>query len=81
MQTDHLWMTGPDAWAYFTRQHPELGYKDGRQQFYNFLRYHRDQLVAADAIRRAKSKFWVAHRQRFTEVAFALATGVQPWVR
>ena len=75
MQNNHPWATGPDAWKTFTQQHPELGYRDGRQQFHTFLRYHRDALVRADALRRAKGKFWVAHQSRFCEVAFALATG------
>ena len=78
MQTNQSWATGPDAWKQFTKQHPELGYRDGRQQFHNFLRYHRDALVRADALRRAKGKFWVAHQSRFCEVAFALATGKDP---
>jgi hypothetical protein len=78
MQTNHLWITGPEAWAAFANDHPELGYQGGRQQFYNFLRYHRDQLVALDAIRRAKGKFWIAHQQRFSEAAFDLATGKLP---
>jgi len=37
MQTNHLWITGPEAWAAFANEHPELGYQGGRQQFYNFL--------------------------------------------
>ena len=75
MQTDHQWMTGHQAWKQFTDQHPELGYRDGRQQFHNFLRANRDALVARDALRRAKNKFWIAHTQRFREAAFELATG------
>ena len=78
MQVNHSWATGPDAWKQFTKQHPELGYRDGRQQFHNFLRHHREALVKGDALRRAKGKFWVAHRDRFSEIAFNLATGKQP---
>ncbi len=70
----NTWATAPEAWKTFTHQHPELGYRDGRQQFHNFLRRHRDALVHHDAIRRAKGKYWIAHQERFCEVAFELAT-------
>lgn len=75
MQPDHQWRTAHDAWRLFTQAHPELAYRDGAQQFYNFLRYHRDALVKQDAIRRAKGKFWIAHTGRFIEAAFELASG------
>lgn len=74
LQTE--WMTGPDAWAEFVAMHPELGYRRGRWAFHNFLRHFKQVLVDHDAIRIAKRRFWVAHRQRFTEVCFACATGV-----
>lgn len=74
MSTDHQWTTAHNAWRLFTKEHPELAYRDGAQQFYNFLRYHRDALVARDAIRRAKRRFWIAHTERFSEAAFELAT-------
>lgn len=75
MSIDHNWRTGHEAWKQFTQVHPELGYRDGPQQFHNFLRYHRDALVQRDALRRAKGKFWIAHTGRFNEAAFELATG------
>lgn len=75
MQTDHGWTTGHAAWRLFTQVHPELAYRDGPQQFYNFLRYHRDALVARDVLRRAKGKFWIAHTGRFIDAAFDLASG------
>ena len=75
MQTEHGWTTGPDAWKTFTERHPELGYRDGRQQFHNFLRRHREALVKHDALRLAKRRFWVARQERFCELAFELATG------
>jgi len=74
MQPNHEWVTGHEAWTQFTKIHPELGYRDGFQQFHNFLRYHRDALVKRDALRRAKRKFWIAHTGRFNEAAFELAT-------
>jgi hypothetical protein len=76
--TDHEWMTGPAAWVHFVQQHPELGYKPGRMNFHNFLRFHRSRLVEADAIRMAKHKFWIAHRQRFCDAAFECATETLP---
>jgi len=75
MQIDHQWTTAHDAWRLFTEVHPELAYRGGAQQLYNFLRYHRDALVARDALRRAKGRFWIAHRGRFLEAAFELSTG------
>ncbi len=74
MQTHHGWKTGHEVWQQFTQLHPELGYQNGRQQFHNFLRYHRKALVERDAIRRAKGKFWIGHAERFAEAAFELAT-------
>lgn len=75
MQLEHQWTTGHQAWKKFTSVHPELGYGDGVQQFYNFLRTNREELVRRDAMRRAKSRSWIAHQQRFAQVAFELATG------
>lgn len=76
MQAPTEWKVGPDAWAAFIEQHPELGYRPGRWQFHNFLRFHRGSLVAGDAIRLAKNRFWIAHKERFPIVAFDCATGV-----
>lgn len=73
---ENNWKTGPDAWAEFVKQHPELGYKPGRMCFHNFLRLNRDKLKKQDAIRLAKNKFWIAHVQRFNQAAFAISTGV-----
>ncbi|MBL0427934.1 hypothetical protein [Ramlibacter alkalitolerans] len=69
------WTTAADAWAAFVNQHPELGYRPGHWQFHNFLRNFRDRLRDQDAIRLAKGRHWIAHGVRFTEVAFACATG------
>lgn len=59
----------------FVHRHPELAYKEGHFPFHNFLRRHAKVLEREDAIRRAKNRFWIAHRTRFMEVAFACATG------
>jgi hypothetical protein len=75
MEASHSWTTGHQAWKTFTRMHPELGYRDGQQAFYNFLRNNRPALLNCDAIRRAKGRFWVAHQDRFCTLAFELATG------
>ena len=80
METQAEWVTGHAAWARFVQQHPELGYKPGRMNFHNFLRYYREQLVEADAIRFAKHRFWIAHCQRFCEAAFDCATEQLPIV-
>jgi hypothetical protein len=42
--------------------------------FHNFLRNAKPHLVAADAIRLAKRKFWIAHQSRFPETAFEIST-------
>jgi len=73
MTTSHDWVTSAQAWQTFVQAHPELGYRDGRWQFHNFLRFHREQLVARDAIRKARNRFWVAHLGRFLEAAFECA--------
>lgn len=70
------WRTGPQAWEAFTQQHPELGYRPGRWPFHNFLRIFKGPLLAADAIRIARGRHWVAHGERFARVAFDCATGV-----
>lgn len=73
MNPSHEWVSSAEAWRRFVQAHPELGYREGRWQFHNFLRFHRDQLVACDAIRKAKKRFWVAHLGRFLEAAFDCA--------
>ncbi|TWO67765.1 hypothetical protein FN976_25610 [Caenimonas sedimenti] len=68
------WVAALEAWSLFVECHPELGYRSGKWQFHNFLRLHRKALQSADAIRFAKRRFWIAHRQRFPDAAFACAT-------
>lgn len=75
MQPNPHWTTGLNAWAEFVAYHPELGYHPGKWQFHNFLRYFRADLVQRDAIRLARKRFWVAHRERFVRGCFDLATG------
>ena len=69
------WQTAPEAWLVFVRRHPELGLKPGKWAFHNFLRFHRSSLVAVDAIRLARKRFWIAHVERFSQAAFECATG------
>lgn len=71
------WKVGPEVWAVFVKNHPELGYRPGRWPFHNFLRFHREALLEHDAIRLAKKRFWIGHVDRFRVVAFACATGVR----
>lgn len=75
METASEWTTGPEAWDQFVKQHPELGYRPGVWPFHNFLRLFRDALLESDALRKAKCRHWIAHRQRFSRVAFDCATG------
>lgn len=75
MHPRHHWTTGLAAWSEFVKRHPELGYRAGKWPFHNFLRYFRPALEKADAIRLAKRRFWIAHRIRFNDVAFACASG------
>lgn len=73
------WITAADAWALFVKRHPELAYREGHWQFHNFLRNFREQLRQVDAIRIAKGRHWIAHRERFMRAAFDCATGaMQP---
>jgi hypothetical protein len=72
------WQNALVAWEVFAKRHPELALKPGKWGFHNFLRAHRDTLRQADAIRLARRRFWVANVERFCEVGFACATGVEP---
>lgn len=69
------WVVGREAWARFASNHAELGYRPGHMNFHNFLRHARAELLRQDAIRRAKNRYWIAHVDKFPEVAFAIATG------
>jgi hypothetical protein len=73
--TNHEWVTGHSAWGAFVHEHPELGYQSGKWPFHNFLRRFRETLIAMDAIRLAKGRFWIAHLSRFKQAAFECATG------
>lgn len=72
------WATGTRAWNDFVEKNPILGFRPGRWGFHNFLRLHRRALIESDAIRRARNRFWIVHRDRFCAVAFELATGKTP---
>ncbi len=69
------WVVGLEVWARFVSKHAELGYRPGYMNFHNFLRHARSELLRQDAIRRAKNRYWIAHVEKFPEVAFAIATG------
>ena len=70
------WRPGPEAWSHFVKRHPELGYPSGKWGFHNFLRNNRQALIQSDSIRLAKNRFWIANLERFSQVAFDLATGI-----
>jgi hypothetical protein len=77
MQTNSEWQTGLSAWADFVARHPELGYRPGKYPFHNFLRHFRQELVQGDGLRKARSRHWVAHVERFNRIAFDCATGLK----
>jgi hypothetical protein len=68
------WMTAHEAFAAFCAQHPELGLRPSYWSLHNLLRHHRQPLEAADALRRANGRHWIAHRERFDSVLFDLLT-------
>jgi len=68
------WVVGGEAWAQFARENALLGLGSSQWQFVNFLRHAKAPLVAADAIRKAKNRFWICHRERFPVAAFELLT-------
>jgi hypothetical protein len=72
------WQPGVKAWDRFVVKRPELGFKPGHYSFHNFLRRHRDTLIRADVIRRARNRFWVVHTERLIQVGFDCATGRPP---
>lgn len=74
--TNEQWMVAQDAWNVFVKRHPELGYREGRWPFHNFLRFYRRHLVELDAIRLARRRHWVANLPVFLNVAFDCATGL-----
>lgn len=69
------WLMGHEAWNLLGHTHPELGLRPGSWPFHNFLRLHRDALVASDAIRKVRGRWWIAHTTRFPAAAFDCATG------
>jgi hypothetical protein len=69
------WLNAFDLWHDFAHRYPQLGYRDNCWGLYNFLRVHRNSLLKAGVIRKARNKFWLADRNRFNDAAFALATG------
>ena len=74
-ETQTKWVVAREAWRQFTQAYPQLGYGSGYWILANFLRYYRHHLLAADVIRKARGRFWLADVSRFPDVAFDLATG------
>jgi hypothetical protein len=71
---------GHEAWNLLGQTRPELGLRPGPWPFHNFLRLHREALVACDAIRKVRGRWWIAHTTRFPAAAFDCATG-HGWAR
>lgn len=69
------WVVAEEGWRNFCAKHPELDLRPTLWAFHNFLRATREQLVAADALRKAKGKHWIVHVERFDKAAFDLLTG------
>jgi hypothetical protein len=74
MNVTNEWTTVHEAWTNFNTTNPALGYTDGIWQVHNFLRLFRAELMACDAIRKARGRHWIAHRDRFPAAAFECAT-------
>ena len=71
----HEWASLESVWHDFVSANPVLDMRPDPWALTNFLRSTREKLVDADAIRKAKGRFWIAHVERFPAVAFALITG------
>lgn len=69
------WLIAEQAWRHFAQANPILDLRPSKWAFNNFLRTARPALLKADAIRKAKSKHWIAHLERFPKVAFDILTG------
>ncbi len=74
MEGKSEWGVAHEVWQAFAKHHEELRIKGNAAAFHNFLRRAKAPLVAADAIRIANGKHWIAHRERFALVAFELLT-------
>ena len=59
----------------FVAAHPELGLNPGYWAMTNVLRTYRTALVAADVIRMANKRHWIADNSRFNQTLFDLITG------
>lgn len=70
------WVVATAAWEDFVKFHPELGYSDRKWAFHNFMRHAKDKLIYCDAIRLAKNRYWIAHREKFISAAFDISTNV-----
>ena len=71
------WVPLMTCWSQFTSDHHVLGLRDSYHAAHNFLRRYRDALLAADVLRRANRRFWIADANRFSAFAFDLVTGGQ----
>lgn len=68
------WTTAHEAHAQFCATHPELGLKPSFYGMHNLFRRFREPLEAADALRKASGRHWIAHRERYPKTLFDLLT-------
>lgn len=68
------WVPLMICWEQFTSEHQVLGLRDSYYAAHNFLRRHRETLLAADVLRRANRRFWIVDANRFNAFAFDLLT-------
>ncbi len=68
------WVPLMTCWTQFCAEHQVLGLRDSYHAAHNFLRRHREALLAGDVLRRANRRFWIADSTRFSGFAFDLLT-------
>lgn len=68
------WQPFASEWEAFATRHPVLGLRPTYHGSVNFLRRHRDALLAADVLRRANRRHWIVDTARFDSFAFDLLT-------
>ena len=73
-QPGESWGIAAEVWRDFVTANPVLGLNPGPWALTNFLRHAKPALVAADVLRKARGRHWIAHRAKFAAVAFDLVS-------
>lgn len=68
------WKIAAEVWRDFAAAYPILGLNPEKWAFTNFMRHAKADLVAADVLRKANGKHWIASASRFPAIAFELVT-------